>query len=97
MVETPTGFSLGDNYPNPFNPTTTISFNVPEYSAVSIAVYNLMGEKIRTLVADSRAAGNYQINWDGTDNHGNAVSTGMYFYELKAGDFKQVKRMTFMK
>jgi len=96
-VETPTGFSLDDNYPNPFNPTTTISFNVPEYSDVSVAVYNLMGEKIRTLVADNRAAGNYKVNWDGTDSHGNAVSTGMYFYELKAGDFKQVKRMTFMK
>lgn len=90
-------FELGDNYPNPFNPTTEISYQVPEPSEVHITIYNLLGERITQLVNEYKDVGNYTIRWNGTDNMGNQVSNGVYLYELRAGGFKQVKRMSFIK
>ncbi|HNT52239.1 MAG TPA: T9SS type A sorting domain-containing protein, partial [Candidatus Syntrophosphaera sp.] len=70
------------NYPNPFNPETTISYSVPKSGAASLKVYNLKGQVIRTLVSNVMEAGNYSVVWNGKDDNGNAVSSGVYFYRL---------------
>ncbi|MDZ7263665.1 MAG: discoidin domain-containing protein [candidate division KSB1 bacterium] len=80
----PTKYALGQNYPNPFNPETMITFDLPEQAKVSLQVYNLMGQTIRTLVNENKPAGSYRIQWDGKDDHGKAVASGVYFYQIKA-------------
>ena len=85
------------NYPNPFNPSTTISFDVDKQSKVSLIVYNMMGQKIKTLVNGPKQKGRYQINWDGTDDKGLKVSSGLYFCVLKAGEYHSFKKMIMMK
>ena len=80
----PEEFALAQNYPNPFNPTTTISFDVAEQSQVSIAIFNIMGQKVRTLLNTEKAPGTYQIQWNGQNDYGVRVASGMYVYVLKA-------------
>lgn len=80
----PTKYALRQNYPNPFNPETMIVFDVPEEAKVTLEVYNLMGQTIKTLVNEKRDAGRYQILWNGTDNKGLSVASGVYFYRIKA-------------
>jgi flagellar hook assembly protein FlgD len=75
-------FQLFQNYPNPFNPVTTIKYNVPEKARVSIAVYNTLGQKIKTLVDKNITVGNYKVTWNGQDDFGNKVSSGVYFYHM---------------
>ena len=102
----PKDFSLEQNYPNPFNPTTTIPFRIPAVDIasgsrgsviVSVDVYNALGQKVRTLVNESRAPGYYREVWDGRNAGGQGVGTGMYFYRLRVGDFEDVQRMTLIK
>jgi flagellar hook assembly protein FlgD len=93
----PTEFSLHQNYPNPFNPTTTITYALPKKEDVTLTIFNSLGRKIRTLVNEQQVAGNYEIKWDGTDDNGKAVPSGIYFYQLKAGTFTETKKMTLMK
>jgi hypothetical protein len=78
----PEAFSLSQNYPNPFNPTTNIDFSLPVDGQVKLAVYNLLGEEIHTLVADNLKAGTYKAVWNSQDNMGRKVPSGMYFYRL---------------
>lgn len=85
-------FLLFQNYPNPFNPVTTISFQLPILSIVELTIYNVSGEKIKTLVHNRQQAGNYTISFDGSD-----LTSGLYFYQLKAGDFIQTRKMVFTK
>lgn len=93
----PTRFALNQNYPNPFNPTTTISFALPVAEKVRIDVYNIQGQKVKTLIDGERSAGVHQVIWDGRDKNGILVSSGVYFYKIQAASFKEVKRMVFLK
>ena len=93
----PESFALGKNYPNPFNTGTVIDYAVPNETQVAIEVYNIVGQKVRTLVNDKVSAGYHSVIWDGKDDTGNAVPSGIYFYTMTANKFKQVERMLFMK
>jgi cytoskeletal protein CcmA (bactofilin family) len=93
----PSGFSLSQNYPNPFNPETQIRFQLPTATHVVMRIYNVRGQEIRRLLDSPYAAGTHIISWDGKDDYGNPVSTGIYFYQLKAGEFFQVKKMNLLK
>lgn len=94
----PVEFALHQNYPNPFNPVTTINFDLPSITDVTLIIYDITGRKVRTLVSNSNIdAGYKKIVWNGRDDFGNGVATGMYIYRLIAGDFVDVKKMTFLK
>ncbi|MCI0479881.1 T9SS type A sorting domain-containing protein, partial [Candidatus Uhrbacteria bacterium] len=86
-------FELRQNSPNPFNPTTRIRFTVPEDSEVSLIVYDVAGREVRALVNGERPANHYEIEWDGKNNRGETVSSGVYFYRLQAGKHVQTKKM----
>lgn len=87
-----------NNYPNPFNPETTIEFQLPAASEVTVAIYDIQGRLIQTLVQNQfKSAGNHSITWDGHDMQGNAVASGVYFYQLKSADMNQTKRCLLMK
>ena len=93
----PETFALHGNYPNPFNPTTTISYDLPKWSQVTLGIYDLLGKQIKTLVNQSQDAGNKIAVWDGTDNLGRQVSAGVYLYQIKAGEFTQTRKMLLLK
>jgi len=86
-------FVLFQNFPNPFNPTTTIRYELPKSSHVKLDIYDLLGQKIRTLKNSIESAGNKKVVWDGKDNLGIGVSSGMYFYQIDAGIFKKSRKM----
>jgi hypothetical protein len=91
-------FNLIGNYPNPFNPSTTISFSVTQSSSfVTLSVYNLRGQKVKTLVNKVLSAGEHSTIWNGRDSNDDRVSSGIYFYKLKAGDFQKVRKMVLLK
>jgi len=91
------GYTLGKNYPNPFNPETDISFTLPERAHASLTVYNVLGKAIKVLVDREMSAGTHTLRWDGRDEYGNPVSSGIYFYRLKADTFDQTMKMVLMK
>ena len=94
----PTAFSLADNFPNPFNPATTIQYALPQAADVELTVYNVVGQPVRTLVAEHQSAGRYAVEWDATNDSGHSLSSGMYFYRLQAGEeFREVKKMLLLK
>jgi hypothetical protein len=94
----PQKFSLEQNYPNPFNPVTTINYTLNASGDVKLIVYNMLGQKIKTLVNNSQmAAGNHQITWEGTNDLGQQVSNGIYFYKLQTGSNAQIRKMMFLK
>ena len=94
----PVKFNLSDNYPNPFNPTTNISFSIPMSLDVQINIYNVLGQRVAMFNEGQLDAGTYNVRWNGRDQTGNTLASGIYFYELQAGDqFKQIKKMTFVK
>jgi len=93
----PKSFSLSQNYPNPFNPTTTIQFSIPNQVKVELNIYDIMGRKVNSLVSSNYSAGNYNVVWDGTNDNGMMVSSGIYFYQVKAGNQIAVKKMSFLK
>ncbi|MBT7118324.1 MAG: T9SS type A sorting domain-containing protein, partial [Candidatus Marinimicrobia bacterium] len=93
----PGAFALHQNFPNPFNPSTEIRFDLPEAGNVNLAIYNLMGQKIRTLSSDNMTPGYHAIIWDGTNDIGSQVATGMYFYSIQSSEFQATKKMLFLK
>ena len=100
----PKNFELHNSYPNPFNPSTTILYGLPQQSRVSVKVYSLLGQEVRTLVNDIQSASYYRITWNGRDNYGMQVSSGVYFFRMSAEPvsgndqpFVQVKKMMLMK
>jgi len=93
----PTVFSLAQNHPNPFNATTEIRYGLPLESEINLTIYNLMGQKVRTLVNEHQSAGYKIVNWDGKNEKGQEVSSGIYFCRIKAGDYSATKKMVFLK
>ena len=93
----PTEFVLNQNYPNPFNPTTTIRYDIAVSGQVSLIVYNLLGQKVRTLVNGFATQGTYRLQWDGNNDMGQRVSSGVYLYRLESGGKRFTKRMMFLK
>ena len=93
----PDVFALHQNYPNPFNPVTNIVYDIPEASDVRITIYNVTGQKVRTLLHKQHNPGRYRIMWSGVNDFGQPVSSGMYFYRIMASDFVSVKKLILMK
>jgi len=97
IIPIPEKFLLS-NYPNPFNPTTTIKFSIPEDGKVQLTIYNIKGQKVKSLVNDDFKAGNHEENWNGIDESGNYVSSGVYFYKLSLnGKSKKIKKCLLLK
>jgi len=97
VESTPTEFALLQNFPNPFNPETTIKYNVAEGGNVSLRIYNVVGQVVRTLVAEQQSAGRYTVRWSGNDDRGVSVSSGIYFYQITAEGFADVKKLMLLK
>ena len=93
----PVTYHLSQNYPNPFNPETIIDYQLPEDCYVRLKIYNFLGQPIRVLVHESKTAGFYSILWDGKNDVGKKVPSGIYFYAIKANDFKLIKKMTLIR
>ena len=94
----PEVFTLANNYPNPFNPATTIKYALPQAADVELTVYNAVGQPVRTLVAEHQNAGRYVVEWDATNDNGHRLASGMYFYRLEAGgEFLEIKKMLLLK
>ena len=95
----PEKYELTQNYPNPFNPETHIDYALPhaQEQLTRLVVYNTLGEQIRTLVDKKQSAGNYKVVWDGKDDTGNTVASGVYFYKITSGSFSQMKKMMLIK
>ncbi len=95
---TPTEFALLQNFPNPFNPDTTIGYELAESADVTLQIYNVVGQVVRTLMAaESQSVGRYQVRWDGMDDRGMPVSSGIYFYQISAGKFQDVRKLMLLK
>ncbi|MFQ6032962.1 MAG: T9SS type A sorting domain-containing protein, partial [Candidatus Zixiibacteriota bacterium] len=93
----PKKYALFQNYPNPFNPQTSIQFDLPKDTEVRLTIYNILGQKVKTLVDERLRAGHKQVLWDGKNEKGKEVSSGIYFYRIQAGDFSETKKMTIIK
>ncbi len=93
----PHSFAVSQNYPNPFNPTTKINFDVPVKSEVKLSIYNVLGQKVTTLINKAMQPGKYQVDWSGRNDGGSQVASGVYFYKFEAGTFVQVKKMVMLK
>ncbi|MEA3286209.1 MAG: carbohydrate-binding module family 20 domain-containing protein, partial [Candidatus Marinimicrobia bacterium] len=93
----PTSYALSQNYPNPFNPTTSINFALPEANHVVLTIYNALGQEVRTLKTDYLSAGNYSVTWDGLDNAGNMITSGVYIYTMTSGNHNFSKKMLMLK
>ncbi|UCF65430.1 MAG: T9SS type A sorting domain-containing protein [bacterium] len=93
----PQTVQLENNYPNPFNPITQIAFSLPQNSTVSLKIFSVTGQLVNTLISSSLSAGQYTVTWDGTNPYGQAVSSGVYIYQLKAGNEIRTKRMHLLK
>ena len=100
-IEIPAITKFNGNYPNPFNPITTFSYSLANESEVSLTLFNVKGQKIKTLVSENQTAGNHQVIWDGTDDHGKKVSTGIYFSNCdvsnEESDYTSVKKVLLLK
>ncbi len=90
-------YELLQNFPNPFNPTTSFEYQIPVNSNVRIAVYNSLGEVVQTLINEEKDAGFYSATWNGRNEYGQSVSSGIYYYQIQAGDFVQSRKMILMK
>ena len=88
---------LEKNYPNPFNPSTTISFSIPSDMSCKLDVYNIRGQKVKTLLNENMMAGRHSIVWDGVDDNGRSVSSGVYFYKLATPNRNQTYKMLMIK
>ena len=84
-------------FPNPFNPTTMLRYELPEYSFVTLTIYDMLGKEITTLVNDRQEPGYKSVRWDATDSMGKPVSAGVYLYQIHAGEFVQTKKMVLLK
>jgi hypothetical protein len=92
-----TTYGLVQNYPNPFNPSTTINYQIPRAGHVDLSIYDVSGRLIKTLVNGDRSEGLHTVTWDGKDNMGVSVASGIYFYKMKSGQFVETKRMVLLR
>ena len=97
VTQIPLQYQLLQNYPNPFNPVTTISFEIPHQEHVRLFIYNILGQRLKTLTDEDYQAGRYRLIWDGTGEAGEKLASGIYFIQLKAGEFIQNRRMVLLK
>jgi hypothetical protein len=92
VVSLPIEYSLNQNYPNPFNPRTAITYQLKASSYVDLSIYNILGQKVATLVSEKQAAGTYNVEWNAS-----GFPSGLYIYQIKAGDFQQDRKMVLLK
>jgi len=97
ITDLPIVYALEQNYPNPFNPETTILFQLPKAGHAVLKIFNIIGAEVLTLVDEPFTAGYHRVRWDGKDNHGNLVTSGIYLYRLRVGNFSQVKKMSLIR
>ena len=97
IYSSPNDYLIHQNYPNPFNPATTISYSLPEANHVQIDIYDVIGNKVRTLVSQTQNAGTKSYQWNATNDLGQSVSAGMYIYTIQAGEFRATKKMVLLK
>jgi hypothetical protein len=93
----PTGYGLNQNHPNPFNPETVVPFSLPQRGDIHLAIYNVLGQQIRVLASGLQEAGFHRITWDGKNNNGQTLASGIYFARLQAGSFSSVRKMLLIK
>jgi flagellar hook assembly protein FlgD len=94
----PLQFELNQNYPNPFNHQTTFSYQLPIKAKLTLKIYNMLGEEIRTLVNGNNSAGKYSVIWDGTDNSGSLIGSGIYLYQLRLdNNYLKTKKLLLLK
>ena len=93
----PLKFALHENYPNPFNPTTTLRFDLPEVSDITLTIYNMLGQKVRTFDYQNTSAGYHSVTWDATNDYGDPVGAGVYLYQLRADQFVKTRKMVLLK
>ena len=93
----PTEFALHENYPNPFNPTTTLRFDIPEVSSITLTIYNMLGQKVKTFDMNDTPAGYHSIKWNATNDYGDPVSAGVYLYQLRANQYVMTRKMVLLK
>ena len=93
----PIEFALHNNYPNPFNPLTTLRYDLPEDSEVTIIIYDMLGRQVRALVNQSQEAGYKSIIWNATNDYGRPVSAGVYLFQIKAGEYVSTRKMVLLK
>jgi len=94
----PIVFELADNYPNPFNPTTAINYSIPDAGRVILDIFNVIGQRVRTLIDKEMLAGRHEVIWNGQDDYQNQLGSGIYFYRLRTeGNMMIVKRMLLIK
>ncbi|MBT3675241.1 MAG: T9SS type A sorting domain-containing protein [Candidatus Marinimicrobia bacterium] len=97
MEGIPTEFALHENYPNPFNPTTTLRFDLPEVSSINLTIYNMLGQRVRTFNMNDTPAGYHSIKWNATNDYGDPVGAGVYLYQLQTKDFVKTRKMVLLK
>jgi flagellar hook assembly protein FlgD len=93
----PSTYSLNQNYPNPFNPTTNIQYGIAKEGLVTLTIYNIMGQEVKTLVNTNQNGGTYKVAWNGLDNHNRMVPNGVYIYRIISDNFVKSKKMIFLK
>ena len=93
----PNRYSISQNFPNPFNLSTAIRYTIPKRSEVTISIYNVMRRKVNTIVDETKGASSHTAYWDGTDKIGKVVSSGVYFYRIRADEFVETKRLLLLK
>jgi hypothetical protein len=97
MEGVPNEFTLHENYPNPFNPTTTLRFDVPEVSDITVTIFNMLGQKVRTFNLNNTPAGYHSVKWNATNDYGDPVGAGVYLYQLQANKFIKTRKMVLLK
>ena len=97
QASVPQAFSLAQNAPNPFNSNTVIRFALPQPSQVELAIYNLLGQPVAVLVQGPSAAGTFSVRWDGRDQAGHELTSGVYLYQLRAGEYREVRKLLLLR
>ena len=93
----PKAFALSQNYPNPFNPSTVIKYDLPEDCHVDLTLYNILGQKVKTLINEHQSAGYRMVHWHGRDDEGKEIASGLYFYRIETPKYSETKKMILLR